>query len=212
MAVFTSERLRELCPQPESGTLETIALSLEKHAAEFALPRHLPRAHFIAQVAHESGGFRRFVENLNYSAIRIGEVWPRLAPRAHELAHRPEALANAAYGGRLGNGDEASRDGWLYRGRGLIQITGRENYRTMGLALGLELTANPGQAAEPEIAVRIALTYWRSRNGNDPADLDDVEAVTRLINGGTNGLAERRALTEKAKHIFVTQPAEGLIA
>lgn len=211
-AIFTSARLVELCPQENSPTLVRIALGIDAYAAEFGVDTILRRAHFIAQIAHESGGFKRMVENLNYSAMRIGEVWPRLAPRAHELAHRPEALANAAYANRLGNGDEASGDGWRYRGRGLVQLTGRENYRTMGMALGLELSANPNQAAEPEIAVRIALTFWRSRNCNDPADMDDVDAVTRLINGGTHGLAERRALTEKAKRIFVTQSAEGLIA
>ena len=201
--IWTVERLLALCPQPANGTLETIALTLEKHGAEYGLTRHLRRCHFIAQMAHESAGFKRLVENLNYSATRIAQVWPRLASRAEELAHKPEALANAAYGGRMGNGDEASGDGWRYRGRGLTMLTGRANYRARGVSLGLELSVNPSLAADPDKAALIALDFWRSRGCNEAADRDDCEAVTRLINGGTNGLSEREELTHKAMGIFV---------
>ena len=210
--IFTSERLRELCPQPDNGTLETIALVLNEHGDKYGLTRPNRRAHFIAQVAHESSGLKRFIENLNYSAVRIGQVWPRLAPRAQDLAHNPEALANAAYCDRMGNGDEKSGDGWRYRGRGLIQLTGRTNYRERGVSLGLDLSANPSQAADPDKATLIALDYWRSRGCNDAADRDDVEAVTRLINGGLNGLADREELTERAKRIFVETPKTELIS
>ena len=208
--IFSAERLRELCPQELNGTLDAIAIVLNDRGPDFGLTRHLRRCHFIAQVAHESGGFRRFIENLNYSAVRIGQVWPRLAERAHELAHRPEALANAAYGGRMGNGDEASGDGWRYRGRGLLQITGKNNYRDMGKLLGRDLLANPGLAADADIGTMTALAFWKSRGCNEAADSDDCEAVTRLINGGTNGLADREALTHKAMQIFIL--TEDLVA
>src|SRR5215510_6840992 len=156
--VFTASHLVDLCPQPANGTLETIAAALEEHAESVGVNTRLRRAHFIAQVAHESGGFRRFVENLNYSAERIAQIWPRLASRAQELAHKPEALANAAYGDRIGNGPESSGDGWRYRGRGLIQLTGKDNYRAAGSALDIDLVISPQRAAEPADAVRIA--FW----------------------------------------------------
>lgn len=206
MAIFTSARLRDLVPQPPSGTLDTLADALEDQAPKFAVSTLLRRAHFMGQIAHESGGFRRFVENLNYSAHRIEAVWPRLRPRAAALANKPEALGNAAYADRMGNGNEAGGDGYRYRGRGLIQLTGRNNYRDAGGALGIDLLGSPQRAAEPMDAVKIALWFWASKRCNAPADQDDVEEVTRRINGGLNGLAERRTLTEAAKAIFLDEP------
>jgi putative chitinase len=208
--IFTPDRLRALCPQAELSLLSKIALALETLAPAFGVDTLLRRAHFVAQIAHESAGFTRLEESLSYSAERIRVVFPKLKDRAGELARNPEALANAVYGGRKDLGNTAPGDGWRYRGRGLIQLTGRDNYREMGTALGLELIGNPSQAAEPDIAVRIALRFFETRDCNDLADLDDVEAITKRINGGANGLAERRALTEKAKTIF-TAP-EPLIA
>jgi len=199
---FTTDRLRELCPQPITGSLEALAAALDEHADSVGVNTLLRRAHFTGQMAHESGGFRRFVENLNYSAVRIGEVWPRLAARAHELANNPEKLGNAAYCDRMGNGNEASGDGWRYRGRGLTMLTGKSNYAAAGNALGIDLITNPQRAADPGDAARIALWFWGSRKCNDAADLDDVEKVTRLINGGAVGLEERRRLTREAKRIF----------
>ena len=210
MAAFTAERLRDLCPQTANGTHETLAVSLNEHAESVGVSTTLRRAHFIAQVAHESGGFRRFIENMNYSPSRIAEVWPRLAPRAHDLAHKPEALGNAAYCDRMGNGDEASGDGWRYRGRGLIQLTGRDNYRTAGTALGIDLIGSPQRAGEVVGAAQIALWFWGSRKCNAAADADDVRAVTKLINGGLTGLEDRRRLTQDAKIIF--RDAETLVA
>lgn len=212
MSIFTAERLVELCPQPTNDTIQKIADCLETQAKDFGVDRLLRRAHFIAQIAHESGGFKRLVENLNYSPSRIAQIWPRLAPRADELAHRPEALGNAAYANKNGNGDEASRDGWRFRGRGLIQLTGRDNYSARGLSLGWDLVGSPSLAAEPDRATLIALDYWRARRCNEAADADDVLAVTKIINGSTTGLADRKELTERAKGIFVEQPGEGLIA
>jgi len=210
--IFDADRLRQLCPEASADIIEKIAPALDKHAPDAGITTLLRRSHLIAQLAHESAGFRRLVENLNYSPSRIAQVWPRLAKRADKLAHKPEALANAAYANKIGNGDEASGDGWRYRGRGLIQLTGRDNYRAASAQLGLSLPSNPDQAAEPDTAVQIALWFWRSRACNVAADLDDVEAVTRKINGGINGLADREHLTERAKRIFTTQPSEGLIA
>ena len=214
--IFTAKRLRALCPQPANELLPRIALALEAYAPGFGVDTPLRRAHFLGQIAHESAGFTRMSENLNYSAARITEVWkhrPEIVARAHELEHRPEALGNAVYAGRLGNGDEASGDGFRYRARGPGGLTFRDNYRLAGVALGLEFIGNPNQVAEPEIGVRVALWFWQSqkrhdRTCNDFADLDDVEGVTRIINGGVNGLADRRRLTAEAKTIFTEQPKE----
>jgi putative chitinase len=201
--MFTAERLRQLAEAPAVLAM-ALAPHLDKSAGEFGVTNLMRRAHFIAQACHESGRFARLTENMNYSAMRIPAIWPRLAPRAEELAHRPEALANAAYANREGNGPEESGDGWRYRGRGLIQLTFRNNYRARGLALGLDLEAEPNLAAEPEIAVKSALSFWRDEGCNEIADLDDVGAVTKKINGpAALGLKERRELTERAKTIFV---------
>lgn len=155
-------------------------------------------AMWIAQLAHESGGFSRLVESLDYTPDALMRTWPSRFPpeTAHRLGRTAakradvKAIAIVAYGDRLGNRRDTD-DGYRYRGRGLIQLTGRENYRAAGIALGLPLEADPGLAAEPAIAARIAAWYWRTRNCNGFADAADVHGATRAINGGLNGLADR---------------------
>jgi len=156
-------------------------------------------AHWLAQVGHESGGFKRLTENLNYSAEGLRSTWPSRfnAQNAADYARQPEKIANYVYGARLGNSQAG--DGWKYRGRGLIQLTGRENYRKAGEALGLPLEGDPDLATSPHVAAQIAVWYWETRNINRFADRDDVLAVTRSVNGGTNGIDDRRARTERAK-------------
>ncbi len=162
--------------------------------------RPLRLAHFLAQVCHETGGLRILVENLNYSAKRLTEVWPSRFPTlsaAAAFANNPRALANKVYGGRMGNVDPD--DGWTYRGRGLLQITGRDHYAQNGRALGIPLEAHPDLALAPEHALAIALETWRAKGCDAPADADDIVAVTRRINGGLIGLEDRRAWLRKAK-------------
>jgi putative chitinase len=133
-------------------------------------------------------------------SLRSGRGW---AARAPDLVGKPQALANAAYAGHLGNGDEASGDGWRFRGRGIFQLTGRANYAAAGAALRADLVANPDLLIQPRYAVDSALWFWKIRGCSDDAMRDDVEAVTRKINGsGMAGLEERRLLTERAKAIF----------
>jgi putative chitinase len=160
-------------------------------------------AAFLAQVAHESNECRSLVENLSYSAPRLTAVWPRRFPTiesAKPFAHNPERLANYVYANRLGNGDVASGDGWRFRGRGILQITGRTNYREAGAALGLDLEQFPEQLEQPLPAALAAAHFWSSRGCNAladarPGDDDDADflRITQLINGGRHGLAERRA-------------------
>lgn len=198
--IFTSARILRFAPRCPEDRAVLIAGTLEAKAPDYGVTTPLRRAHFMAQMAHESGGFSRLDENLNYSARRIPQVWSRLSARAEALAHNPQALANAAYANKNGNGNEGSGDGWRFKGRGIIQLTGRANYESAPIP---NLVDNPDLAAEPGNAVIIALSFWKSHACNEAADADNVELVTRLINGGTHGLAERRALTAKAKAIFI---------
>ena len=166
-------------------------------------------AAFLAQTAHESGEFRRLVENLNYSCAGMCKTWPnRFAnPDAAKVYERnPERLANYVYAKRLGNGDTASGDGWRFRGRGLIQLTGRGNYRSCGLAVTLPLEAEPERLETPEAAALAAAQFWRSRglnhladDQNDDNDDEDFIAITKIINGGTAGLTSRRTYWARAK-------------
>lgn len=152
----------------------------------------LRASHLLAQVLHESAGFTVLVENMNYSAARLQQVWPtRFTPElARKLERQPARIANHVYGGRLGNTQPG--DGWRFRGRGLIQLTGRSNYQAYQNAGGGLVVGDPDLAAEPMEAARIAAWYWSSRNLNALADLDDVRAVTVRVNGGTHGLADRK--------------------
>lgn len=202
--MITVSRIKALCPRADPAIVEGTVPIFDGLDNAYDVVSTLRVSHFIAQLAHESAGFSVLVENLNYSAARIPAVWPRLAPRAQELAHKPQALANAAYAGRLGNGPEASGDGWRYRGRGLMQLTGRSNYEARGKAIGLDLVSFPDKAADPALSALLAFGYWSATGCNSAADTDDVAKVTRLINGPAMlGLAERKTLTAKAKAIFV---------
>ncbi|MFO1068169.1 MAG: glycoside hydrolase family 19 protein [Geminicoccaceae bacterium] len=151
---------------------------------------------FLAQIGHETAGLRVVEENLSYSAERLTAVWPRRFPdvrSALPFARAPERLAERVYGGRMGNDAEGSGDGWRYRGRGYLQLTGRDAYRAVGDLAGLDLEGDPGLAAAPGTALRVACACWRWK-GLDPfCDADDFTGLSRRINGGTNGLADRRA-------------------
>jgi len=153
-------------------------------------------AMWLAQVGHESAGFSRLVERLNYSAAGLRKTWPARFPddRTAELyAGKPEAIANRAYADRIGNGPEASGDGWRYRGRGLIQVTGRANYAACGKAIGLDLLRWPERLEEDRLAALSSCWYWEARKLNWFADFDDLEGATKAINGGLNGYSDRAA-------------------
>lgn len=166
-------------------------------------------AAFLAQAAHESTEFRGLVENLNYSAIGLTKTFERFFPTleaAQPYARQPEKIANYVYAKRLGNGDTASGDGWRYRGRGILQITGRGNYRDCGAVLTLPLEAQPELLATPDAAALAAAQFWQSRglnhladDENDDNDEADFVRITKIINGGTNGLKERRDYWARAK-------------
>jgi putative chitinase len=203
---LSSAAIRQLCPK---AALAEEATTLNDRLDQFGITTPLRLCHLLAQLAHESAGFSRLEEDLRYSAKAIRRAWPRLSDRADALAYHPEALANAAYGGRqdLENGPESSGDGWNYRGRGWIMLTGRKNYRLRGAAISQNLLQYPERAARPGTASILALEFWHAAGCNHFADADDVEGVTTLVNGPKMlGLAERTALLVRAKTIFM--PAE----
>lgn len=165
-----------------------------------ASPRRV--AAWLATLAHESARFTRLVENLNYSAEGLAATWParyaditgQPTQFAHKIARDPERIANHAYANRLGNGPAGSGDGWRYRGRGLIQITGRSNYATTGERLDLDLIERPELLEHPHYAALSAAEWWRRHGCNELADTGDMAAVARKVNGGLTGLDDRLKL------------------
>jgi putative chitinase len=162
-------------------------------------------AAFLAQCAHESGGFTAIKENLNYRAVTLRKVFPKYFPTdelAEQYAQKPEAIANRVYANRMGNGSEASGDGYRYCGRGLIQVTGRDNYTWF--ADSLEIT--PEDASEYmetfEGAAQSACWFWETNNLNQWADRGDIVTLTKRINGGTIGLEDRKKHYEHALHVL----------
>ena len=178
--------------------VEALNAAMAMHAIDTA-----PRiAHFLAQLMHESGCLRLTVENLNYSADGLLKTFPRyFATRAEAEAYarKPDKIASRVYGGRMGNGAEATGEGYRYRGRGLIQLTGKDNYRAFARWCNQDVVADPDRVSG-DLAVHSAVFFWQRNELNALADIDDLNAITRRINGGLNGFADRRELLEKARH------------
>ena len=170
----------------------------------FKLDTKVRAAAFLAQVGHESARLTRLVENLNYSAEGLVATWPKRfdTKLAAQVARKPEQIASIAYADRLGNGSQASGDGWKYRGRGLIQITGKSNYRDCGAVLGLDLLSNPSLLEIPTNAAMSAGWFWSMNGLNALTDAGEIETLTRRINGGLNGLADRKDLLARAMRVL----------
>ena len=161
------------------------------------------QAAFIGQCAVESANFTRLQENLNYSAQRLTQVWPSRFPNismAEPYANNPEKLANFVYAGRMGNLQDG--DGWKFHGRGLIQLTGRENYANCGSGIGVDLIDNPDLLLTPKYAVLSAGWFFNKKGLNALADTQEYGAMTKRINGGLTGLDERIAKITKALQVL----------
>lgn len=188
------------------GHAQKYAVALEKAMIEGGILSALEKAHFLAQIAHESAMFTAISENLNYSAAGLRKVFPTHFTDAEALIYgrKPEAIANRAYAGRNGNGNEASGEGWKYRGRGLIQLTGKVNYKQASLAIykDTRLLDYPDMACEPDEAAKIAVWFWNMKDCCGPAKRDDTDTITKRINGGLNGLEDRKQLLAKFKQLF----------
>jgi putative chitinase len=157
------------------------------------------QAAFLGQCAHESGNFKTLEENLHYSASALMRVWPSRFPdmdTANKFANNPEKIANKVYAGRMGNTGDG--EGWKYHGRGLIQLTGKDNYKNCSNSLGLDLLGSPEKLLEPQYAALSAGWFWSKHGLNELADAQEHGMITKRINGGTLGLDDRIAKTTKA--------------
>lgn len=201
----TADQLRQIMPNAGAqAELYVEPLNRAMEANGITTPER--RAAFLAQVSVESGDLRQTVENLNYSERRLTQVWPRRFPTeaaALPYARDPEALANRVYANRLGNGDEASGDGWNFRGRGLMQVTGRSNYRAVGYEDNPALLAQPGPASDT------AARFWSDNGLNTASDatLDRAafDAISRRVNGGNHGINERWSAYQRALSALTPQ-------
>ena len=163
------------------------------------------QAAFVGQCQHESGNFKTLEENLNYKAESLIRTWPSRfdAENAQEYAHNPEKIANKVYAGRMGNGNEESGDGWKYHGRGLIQLTGKDNYTLCGDALMLDLLRDPEILLTPQGAALSAGWFWKKHGLNECAEAKQYELMTKRINGGNLGLEDRIAKIDAAVNVLV---------
>lgn len=183
----------------DQATADKWADALQATCDRFEINTPERVAGFISQCAHESGMFKFVEENLNYSDKALLGVFGKYfnAETAQAYARKPESIANRVYANRMGNGDEASGDGFKYRGRGLIQLTGAENYKRFGNAVGQDFLSNPELVATPEFAALSAGWFWSANGLNKLADAKDVLGMTKRINGGTIGLDHRTELYNK---------------
>lgn len=202
--MVTVEQLHEMFPQAKKENLEKYHDALNAAFDEFEINTPQRQAMFLAQVAHESGNFSAVSENLNYKAETLAKVFPKYFKDRdpNDYAKQPEKIANLVYGSRMGNGDEDSGDGYRYRGRGLIQLTGKNNYDACGDELDVDLTENPDYLTTPAGAVRSAAWFWDSHDLNEVADAGDILKCTKKINGGTIGLEDRTKHYEHALSIL----------
>lgn len=210
---LTKEKLLQIAPAAKNSKLnldllvENLNEVCAKMIDEVNFATINRQAGFLAQCAHESGSFCRVTENLNYSAEGLVKIFPKYFPTLDSTkgyARMPEKIANKVYGNRMGNGPETSGDGWKFRGRGLIQLTGRSNYMKCGPSLGVDLTSSPEYLETVAGAVKSAYWFWNTNGLNSFADADDIKGMTRKINGGFIGLEERQHLYDVAKKVLIT--------
>jgi putative chitinase len=200
--MLTLGAIQRLAPACDASTTWA---ALSAAADEFGITDLAELAMWLAQLSVESGGFVRLEENLSYSAPRLVAVWPKRFPdlyAAAPFAGNPRALAEKVYGGRADLGNNEVGDGWRFRGRGYIQTTGRANYGLTGAGLGLDLMTDPDQLSHPAIAARAAGFFWEHHDLGPLARAGDISGVTRKINGGQIGLADRQAAFMRARSIL----------
>ena len=169
--------------------------------ARFGIVTPRQQAAFIGQCGHECGNFKILEENLNYRAETLMKLWPKRFPTleiANQYARNPKKIANKVYADRMGNRDEASGDGYRFRGRGCIQLTGHSNYYHAGQALGVDFVKEPDLVATPKYAALTAGWFWSTHGCNDVAEAQNWTALTKKINGGTIGLQDRVMHTQMA--------------
>lgn len=205
---ITEEQLSRLNNHLLAQRAKLFAAVLSAALVEFGITTAIRTRHFIAQVMQETGGLRSLVESTNYTnATRLDALFRNVQGEDHArrlIAAGPEAIGNTIYANKNGNGGVASGDGFRYRGRGFLQVTGRANYRSLGELLGQPLEAQPESLGEPVPAARAAAAFWQARHINAAADADDISTVTFLVNGPARlHLNERTEWLRKAEHIWI---------
>lgn len=198
--MLTVETFRSIFPRATNPS--EWVLQLNRLLPQYGINTEKRISAFLAQTGHESAGYTALKENLNYSAQALNAVFPKyfkIAGRdANLYARKPEKIANVVYANRMGNGNEQSGDGWKFRGRGLIQLTGRTNYQRFANYINnQEVVETPDLVCSYEYAILSAIWYWNLMNLNTYADKSDIKTMTKLINGGYNGLDERVKLFNK---------------
>lgn len=195
--ILTEAVFHAIFPKVDAELVEALNFTLD----DYHINTRDRCAAFLAQVGHESADLTRLVENLNYSAERLAVVWPSRYrgpdkfpnALAFKLEHNPEAIANKTYANRMGNGNEASGDGWRYRGRGAFMTTGKTNYADTGRAIALALNEQPDLLEFPQYALEAAGWYWSRYALNRKIDVGDFKGTTKIINGGQIGAEDRQA-------------------
>lgn len=205
MVINQSQLLRAV-PELYKPRLDEFVAYFNQWAEPFEVNTPLRVAHFLAQTFHESANLRFVEENLNYSAAALLKVFPKYfnSETAQKYARKPQMIASRVYANRIGNGNEASGDGWRFHGRGYIQLTGKYNYQKYAeseFCVG-DLMKHPEWLAKAPGNLKSALFFWWHNGCNAIADRDDADALTRKINGGTNGLANRKFLLRRFKKEF----------
>jgi putative chitinase len=200
---FTVEQLKQIVPG--NPYIEHWHEAFCEILPDYDINTRARLAAFLAQCAHESGGFRAIKENLNYKAASLTKVWPRYFPNmdvANAYAQQPEKIANRAYANRMGNGPEESGDGWKFCGRGLIQLTGKDNYSRYAQSTEQSLDEASEHLTTFEGCVQSAAWFWEANNLNQYADSGDILTMTKRINGGTLGLEDRQKHYTHALHVL----------
>jgi putative chitinase len=204
--MITVSQLKQLLPK--NPYVEHWHHALEQLFPDYDINTPKRMAAFIAQCAHESGGFMVLKENLNYKAATLRKIFPKYFPNdqiAQDYASRPNkqvAIASKVYANRMGNGDEASQDGWKFCGRGLIQLTGKSNYQAFADSLEMDINDVPEYLATFEGAAQSACWFWETNKLNQWADAGDILTLTKRINGGTIGLEDRKKHYDHALHVL----------
>ena len=201
MAV-TAEQLKELHIGPQWVD------PLNETFARWSIRTPVQQASFIGQCGHECGNFRILEENLNYRAETLMKLWPKRFPTreiADQYARNPKKIANKVYADRMGNRNEASGDGYRFRGRGCIQLTGHANYFHAGKALGVDFVMEPDLVATPKYAAMTAGWFWSTHGCNELAAVSNWVGLTKKINGGTIGLDDRAKHTTQALDVLLTR-------
>lgn len=204
--MLTLSQLKQLLPK--NPYVEHWHHALEQLFPDYDINTPKRMAAFIAQCSHESGGFMVLKENLNYKAATLRKIFPKYFPNdqiANDYASRPNkqvAIASRVYANRMGNGDEASQEGWKFCGRGLIQLTGKSNYQAFADSLEMDINDVPDYLATFEGAAQSACWFWETNKLNQWADAGDILTLTKRINGGTIGLEDRKKHYEHALHVL----------